>query len=60
MQRPVDGCSYSGALTVTAAATKYDDGDVLVFGESELLGCLVLTVGEAEELSTALANAPAS
>ena len=56
MQRTIDGGGYSGALTVTAAAGR-GESPVLVFIESELLGYLVLTVAEAVELSTALADA---
>jgi hypothetical protein len=41
-------------VTVTAAAS--NDGTVMVFVDSELLGNLVLTVGEAAALSTALAQ----
>jgi hypothetical protein len=53
MRRQLDG-GYSGALTVTAAAS--NDGTVMVFVDSELLGNLVLTAAEAA-VSTALHDA---
>ena len=56
MQRQLDG-GYSGALTVTAA--RGNDGTVMVFVKSELLGSLVVTAAEAAELSTALADVAA-
>jgi hypothetical protein len=57
MGRQLEG-GYSCAVTVTAAVS--NDGTVMVFVDSDLLGNLVQTPAEAADLSTALADAAAS
>lgn len=56
-EQKVDG-GYSGEVTVTAAEGKAGT-PVMVFVESELLGNLVLTAGQAVALANALTSAAA-